>query len=178
MKYYLFERWGEVSRIPVNREFMDTGHRDYIFRHLQRDNDGQPLVLETMEEEVKACMWEILIPTEKRVKTPRRKEWDDEEAYAGEIHRWEKRNSYSTRYHKVWDEKVRAISGGLTIMSPAKGQWKSPCGELFIERMIPVRIMATREQIEQVIDMTLEYYDQLAVLCYKLSDEVILKHRK
>ena len=27
-----------------------------------------------------------------------------------------------TRHHKVWDDKVRAISGGLTIYKPAIGQ--------------------------------------------------------
>jgi hypothetical protein len=103
------------------------------------------------------ALWEILVPTEKRL---------------------EPGKFYRTRYHQVWDEKVRAISGGLTIMQPAKGHWVAPCGETFIERMIPVRIIATREQIESIIDMTMEYYDQLAILCYKLSDEVILKHRK
>ena len=103
------------------------------------------------------AMWEILVPTEKRL---------------------EPGKFYKTKYHKVWDEKVRSISGGLTIMTPAKGQWVSPCGTLFVERMIPVRIIATREQIEDIIDMTMEYYDQLAILCYKVSDEVILKHRK
>lgn len=103
-----------------------------------------------------SSMWEILVPTEKRLAPGK---------------------FYRTKYHQVWDEKVRSISGGLTIMQPAKGQWVSPCGTLFVERMIPVRILATREQIEKIIDMTMEYYDQLAVLCYKLSDEVILKHR-
>ena len=102
------------------------------------------------------CRWEILVPTEIRNE-------------AGKF--------YRTRYHRVWDEKVRAISGGLTIMSPVKGHWKAPSGELFIERMIPVRIVATREQIEKIVDMTLDYYDQLAVLCIKVSEEVILKHR-
>jgi hypothetical protein len=101
------------------------------------------------------CLWEILVPTEK-----------------GEG------KFYTTRYHRVWDEKVRAITGGLTIMTPAKGQWVSPRGKIFIERMIPVRIVGTREQIDQIIDMTLEYYNQEAVLCYKLSDEVILRERK
>lgn len=100
-------------------------------------------------------MWEILVPTVRRV--------------GGK--------PYTTRFHRVWDSKVRAISGGLTVLTPAKGQWVAPNGELFVERMIPVRIIATRLQIEQVIDITLEYYDQLAVLCYKVSDEVILKHR-
>ena len=84
---------------------------------------------------------------------------------------------YTTRFHRVWDEKVRAITGGLTIMTPAKGQWIAPSGMLFVERMIPVRIMATREQIDTIIDMTMKYYSQRAVLCYRLSDEVILKHQ-
>ena len=100
------------------------------------------------------CMWEILVPTMKSDGvTPNR-----------------------TRYHRVWDDKVRAIAGGLTILRPAVGQWVSPEGELFKERMIPVRIMCTREQIEEIIDITMTYYDQLAVLAYKVSDECILKH--
>jgi len=102
-------------------------------------------------------MWEILVPTERRL-TPGK--------------------YYTTRYHKVWDSKVRLITGGLTIMPPAKGQWVHPStGELFSERMIPVRIIATRDEIAKVIDLTLSYYDQLAVLCYKVSDEVILKYK-
>lgn len=102
-------------------------------------------------------MWEILVPTERRL---------------------EPGKYYTTRFHRVWDGKVRAITGGLTVMSPAKGQWVSPhTGELFRERMIPVRIMATREEILQVVDLTLKYYDQLAVLCYKISDDVILKYK-
>lgn len=125
-----------------------------------------------------SSLWEILVPTEKRVKSPAPSIHAGHDDYAEALKAWHKRNAYSTRYHKVWDEKVRAISGGLTIMSPVKGQWTSNDGDLFKERMIPVRIIATREQIEAIIDLTLEYYDQLAVLCYKLSDEVILKHRE
>jgi len=102
-------------------------------------------------------MWEILVPTERR-KEP------------GKF--------YKTRYHRVWDSKVREITQGLTVMAPARGQWINPnTGELFNERMIPVRIIATKEEIDKVIDLTLVYYDQLAVLCYKISDEVIIKYR-
>jgi hypothetical protein len=102
-------------------------------------------------------MWEILVPTERRSRPGK---------------------YYTTRYHRVWDGKVRVITGGLTIMTPARGQWINPLtGELFKERMIPVRIMATRDEIEKVIDLTLVYYDQLAVLCYKISDEVIVKFK-
>jgi hypothetical protein len=103
------------------------------------------------------CMWEILVPTELRT---------------------EPGKYYTTRYHRVWDTKVRVITGGLTIMAPAKGQWVHPTTkDLFVERMIPVRIIATRDEIEKVIDLTLKHYDQLAVLCYKISDEVILKYK-
>lgn len=102
------------------------------------------------------CMWEILVPTVRRVDG----------------------KPYTTRYHRVWDAMVRQVTGGLTILTPAKGQWVSDEGELFVERMIPVRIAATREQIDRIIDMTLTYYDQLAVLCYKVSDEVIIRHKE
>src|SRR5271167_2639961 len=99
-------------------------------------------------------LWEILVPTVSRVGKP-----------------------YRTRYHRVWDAKVRSISHGLTILTPTKGQWVAPDGELFLERMIPVRFMGTRDEAEQIVDHTLKYYDQLAVLCYMVSSDVILKHR-
>lgn len=97
-------------------------------------------------------MWEILVPTVRNDGRPIR-----------------------TRFHRVWDLKVREISGGLTIMAPSKGQWKSQSGEWFLERMIPVRILATKDQIGHIIDLTLEYYKQEAVLCYAISDNVIMK---
>jgi len=82
-----------------------------------------------------------------------------------------------TRFHRVWDKQVREITGGLTIFPPSKGQWVSPDGKLFIERMIPVRIACTRAQIELIIDLTITYYEQLAVMAYKISDEVIIKEK-
>jgi hypothetical protein len=99
-------------------------------------------------------MWEILVPTKSNEGKP-----------------------YRTRYHRVWDKKVYAITGGLTIMGPTKGKWINREGILFDERMIPVRIVCTREQIEKIIDISMVYYDQEAILAYKISEEVILKHR-
>ena len=85
---------------------------------------------------------------------------------------------FHTRFHRVWDKKVEAISdsGGMTLLTPGKGTWVHE-GQSISERMIPVRVMCTREQIEQIIDLTLEYYDQIAVMAYRVSDEIILKHR-
>lgn len=97
-------------------------------------------------------MWELLVPTVRNDGRPIR-----------------------VRFHRVWDAKVREISGGLTIMPVARGQWVSE-NKLFKERMIPVRIIATRAEILEIIDMTKKYYEQIAVLAYKLSDDVILRH--
>lgn len=100
-------------------------------------------------------LWEILVPTIRPDGRPIR-----------------------TRFHRVWDAKVREITGGLTILPVAKGQWIAPDGELFIERMIPVRIACTRDQIEAIVTMTLSYYDQQAVLAYRVGDEVILRRKE
>jgi hypothetical protein len=96
-------------------------------------------------------LWEILVPT----------------VMAGRPIR--------TRYHRVWDGKVRAISGGLTILHPAKGHWVSPGGELFVERMIPVRIACTEEEIERIADMTAKYYKQEAVMYYVVSARLVIR---
>ena len=68
-------------------------------------------------------LWEILVPTQYPSGKPIR-----------------------TRFHRVWDEKVRAITGGLTILAVAKGTWTSPDGEVFRERMIPVRIACQEDR--------------------------------
>jgi hypothetical protein len=74
----------------------------------------------------------------------------------------------------VWDKKIIEITGGLIVLTPAKCAWVSPKGDLFCERMIPVRIACTRQQIAQIIRMTLNYYEQKAVMAYRVSDEVII----
>lgn len=83
-----------------------------------------------------------------------------------------------TRFHRVWDGKVRGISNGLTILSPAKGQWISPDGILFTERMIPVRIACTLSQIDEIAKLTAKYYNQDAVMYYRISDLVVIKNFK
>ena len=101
-------------------------------------------------------LWEILVPTIRRSDG----------------------KPIRTRYHRVWDEKVRAIAGGLTILQPSKGQWISPKGDLFNERMIPVRVACTEEQIHAISDMTAKYYSQIAIMFYRVSDLVVVKEYK
>jgi hypothetical protein len=100
-------------------------------------------------------LYEILVPTVRNNGTP-----------------------YRTRYHKVFDAKVQEISGGLTILSPVKGSWISPNNVLFHERMIPVRFIASPDQARKIADFALTYYDQEAILYYRVADEVNLVYPK
>lgn len=98
-------------------------------------------------------LWEIFVPTKRNDGRP-----------------------FRTRHHQEWDRQVRRISGGLTIFKPAKGQWLNPMGTLFEDRVIPVRIACSRQQLDRIIDITLKHYDQEAVMAFQISSEVLIKH--
>lgn len=103
-------------------------------------------------------LWEILVPAKKN---------DGSE--------------YNLSYHQLWDQQVRDITGGLTIMKPAKGQWVNPEDkEVFIEAMIPVRIaIENNDQLEKIINLTMQHYqDQIAVMVYRISDNTIIRYRE
>jgi len=80
-------------------------------------------------------------------------------------------------HHREWDARVRAISGGLTIMPAARGEWVGPEGTTFREKMIPVRMACTEQQAIAIADMTAEYYDQKAVMVYRVSSKCIIRER-
>ena len=83
-----------------------------------------------------------------------------------------------TKHHREWDKVIRKIAGGLTVLKPGKGQWVSSEGDLYEERMIPVRIACTRKQLDRIIAFTMDHYRQLAVLAYVVSSEVIYVEKK
>jgi len=95
-------------------------------------------------------VWEILVPTVRNDGRP-----------------------FRLRFHKVWDQHVRSISGGMSIVSPVKGQWIDPeAGDLYEERMIPVRFVATDEEARELALHTKTYYEQKAIMYYCISTEV------
>jgi hypothetical protein len=99
------------------------------------------------------CLYEVLVPT----------------IYGDSL------KPIKTRHHKVWDERVQRISGGLTIMSPAKGKWVFK-GTEYPERVIPVRIMCEPEEMVAIVKMTIQHYRQKAVMYYVLSNDVRIVH--
>lgn len=84
---------------------------------------------------------------------------------------------FRTRHHREWDRQVRAISGGLTIYKPASGQWISPAGELYRERMIPVRIACNEKQALKIARIVIKHYNQLACMIYRVSEHAIIVSR-
>jgi len=85
---------------------------------------------------------------------------------------------YSIEHHRQWDEEVREISGGITILRAAKGQWLDPDRKLSLDKIIPVRVYCTEPQIDQIIQFTMAHYDQKAVMAYMVSSYVKLVHKK
>ena len=82
-----------------------------------------------------------------------------------------------TAHHREWDKRVIRIAGGLSVLaSDIIGKWISPENQLFTDRCIPVRIMCTKEEIEKIADLTAQHYQQKAILYFKVSDEVVIKH--
>lgn len=89
--------------------------------------------------------------------------------------KWNGGKPIRTRHHREWDKRVRKIAGGLTILRPGKGQWVHE-GELYEDRVIPVRIFCTQKQIEAIAQITIEHYEQEAVMFYQASPWCIIMH--
>ena len=77
-------------------------------------------------------------------------------------------------HHKEWDHFVEKITNGLTIESSSRGIWINNDGIKYEERMIPVKIVCTPEQISDISDFTAKHYMQEAICYYKISDTVFI----
>jgi len=80
---------------------------------------------------------------------------------------------FSLVTHILWDEKVIKITGGLTLCVTIEGKWLTTTKE----KMIPVRIVATSQQMAEIAELTMEHYDQEAVMYYVVSPDVTIVKR-
>jgi hypothetical protein len=105
-----------------------------------------------VEDTTETPLWEILVPTVSNSDRP-----------------------FSVRHHRQWDQMVARIAGGMTLVLPVRGTWIEPTtGADFTERMIPVRIMCSREQIVEICKETARFYDQLAVFASLVATETVM----
>ena len=101
-------------------------------------------------------VWEILVPTSMIVQTPN-----------GLVSK-----HVNLRHHKVFDNYVKKVTGGLTIMKPSKGIWISEeTNTEYQERMIPVRIACSEDQIKQIAIFCLAHYNQEAMFMMQVSSK-------
>lgn len=64
-------------------------------------------------------------------------------------------------------------------MPPSKGQWiNERTGQLFHDRVIPVNIIATEDEMKKIATMTMKHYDQEAVMYFKLSEAAVILYRE
>jgi hypothetical protein len=99
----------------------------------------------------KIKLWEILVPTH-----------------------FNNGEEIPVEHHQEWDEYVKSLAGGLTIMKKGRGVWVSGGGTTFKENMTPVRIACKGEQAREIAVFTARHYRQEAVMYYLLSREVYI----
>lgn len=62
-------------------------------------------------------------------------------------------------------------------LQDGQGQWLAD-DVTYFDRVIPVRIMCTEKQIETIMHYSLTFYNQKAVFCYLVSENVKVLHAK
>ena len=108
----------------------------------------------TSEEDKRVSLWEVFVPVKLSPEDP---------------------EAIPEVYHRAWDAAVLAITQGLTIFKPVRGVWIHAGEEerTYQEFMIPVRIACTLLQIDKILGLTADHYNQVKVFAYKVSDTVL-----
>lgn len=106
----------------------------------------------TVDESGASQLWEVLVPTESNDGTP-----------------------FRTAHHRQWDDFVTAIAGGMTLVRPMRGTWVDRASDVaYTERVIPVRVVCSQEQIVEIAKEAARHYDQAAVLAYLVSKRTVM----
>lgn len=84
------------------------------------------------------------------------------------------KNEYTYEHHKKFDEYVKQKAGGITVLRGAKGEWISPEGKLYKDKIIPCRICCSQCDIVNIMKFALKHYNQKAIMAYKISDQVLM----
>ena len=86
---------------------------------------------------------------------------------------------FSAEHHKKWNNKALKIAGKFIIMKVIKEEWINLFGkEFYKNKMIPIRISCTKNQIEKIIQITIKHYNQEVILAYIISEKALLRYQK
>lgn len=85
-----------------------------------------------------------------------------------------------TRHHREWDRQIQQVleTKGMTIGTPAKGKWVDKAdGVQYIDRVIPVSIIASENEMKKIASITINHYKQIAVMYFKISNETHIVYK-
>jgi hypothetical protein len=85
-------------------------------------------------------------------------------------------SDFLLEHHQKWDAYVRSIAGGVTIMKSSTGYWLNQTGKLYVEKIIPCRIICTYDQIMDIVRFTAKHYHQEAITCFQMAEGSFIFH--
>jgi len=89
----------------------------------------------------------------------------------------DKHTIFHVSSHRQWNKYVEELTGGMVFFSNLDRRWiSSTKTSPYFDNKIPVRIFCSKEQMDKIIDFTMQHYDQKHVIAYELSNNIILKH--
>lgn len=84
----------------------------------------------------------------------------------------DKNGNFNQEYHDRFLAKVLTVANGYTALPIVEGAWINGSGKTFIEKMIPVRIFCTDENITEIASFAKRHYDQEAIFVVELGTAI------
>ena len=82
-------------------------------------------------------------------------------------------HTFSNSYRKIFVDILIKETGGLSVLPTVKGFWIDK-GITYADENTPLRVICTGEDIERFAYIAKEHFNQLAILYYKISDDVVI----
>jgi hypothetical protein len=104
----------------------------------------------------KTCLWEIFIPKNHN-----------------------KEMIYGVSHHREWNRKVTKETNVILLSSSSYKEKSCPTIEepFFSEEMLLLRVYCTQEELDRILDITVDHYDRDKIIAFKISENMIVKKR-
>lgn len=77
---------------------------------------------------------------------------------------------FTDLFHADFFYQVLSRTNGYSILPEVEGVWQPELGRICREKMIPVRIACTSEQIAEIAEFAKSHYDQEAIFVLELGE--------
>lgn len=79
---------------------------------------------------------------------------------------------FSDSHRKLFFDMLIGETSGLSILPNLQGFWEEK-GKIYEDINTPLRVICTGEDIKRFANTAKEHFDQLAILYYQISDNVV-----